>query len=53
MTYKVQFTRYFEEFGCTDVDTAEFDNLKDAYNFYLENIDDEHVQLWEGNNRIN
>lgn len=36
MKYMVQFTRYFEEFGWEDVDTKEFDNIKDAYDFYSE-----------------
>lgn len=52
MTFTVQYTRYFEEFGCTDVDQTEFDNLKDAYDFYKENIDDKNVKLYVGKDRI-
>jgi len=52
MKYKVQFTRYYEEFGFDDVDTKEFDNLKDAWNFYNSIKDDRNVQLWEGKDRI-
>lgn len=34
MRFTVEFMRYFEEFGCEDFDTREFDSLKDAYQFY-------------------
>ena len=50
--YKVQYTRFFEEFGCEDVDTTEFDNLSDAYEFYEEKKNDERVQLWCNNDRL-
>jgi len=50
MKYKVQFTRYFEEFGFNDCDTKEFDNIKDANNFYNAiSKDDKARQLWAGN----
>lgn len=52
MTYKVQYTRYFEEFGFEDCDTKEFDNLKSAWVFYQENINDKNVQLWAGEVRL-
>ena len=52
MTYTVQFTRYFEEFGFEDCDTKEFDNLKEASAFYQENINDVNVQLWAGKDRL-
>ena len=52
MTFKVQITRYFEEFGCTDTDLVEFDDLKDAYEFYNNNIDDKNLKLYAGNDRI-
>lgn len=52
MIFKVQYTKYFEEFGWEDVDTKEFDNLKDAWAFYLENINDKNVQLWAGKDRL-
>lgn len=50
--YKVQFTRYFEEFGLEDCDTMEFDNLKEASLFYELHKDDSNVQLWVGTDRL-
>lgn len=52
MTYKVQFTRYFEEFGFEDCDTREFDNIKDANDFYNKHEGDSNLQLWAGKDRI-
>lgn len=46
MTYKVQYTRFFEEFGWEDVDTKEFDNLQEANDFYNNNLDDDNIQMW-------
>ncbi len=54
MTFTVQFTRFFEEFGCEDVDTKEFDNLKDAWNYYITIKDsDSNAKLYAGKDRIN
>ena len=52
MTYTVQFTRYFEEFGCEDVDTKEFDTLKEANDFYEEHLNDKNLKLYAGKDRI-
>lgn len=52
MLYTVQFTRFFAEFGWEDVDTMEFDNLKDANDFYEIHKNDENVKLFVGKDRI-
>lgn len=55
MVFIVQYTRYFEEFGCNDIDTKEFDNLKEANDFYNERLTlcgDTSVKLYAGKDRI-
>ena len=53
MKYKVQFTRYFEEFDLYDCDTKEFDNLKEANEFFNSvSDDDENKKLFAGKDRI-
>ncbi len=52
MIFIVQYTRYFKEFGCEDVDTKEFDNLKEANDFYNEHQDDKNVMLFVGKDRL-
>ena len=54
MTYKVQYTRFFEEFGCTDIDTREFESLRDAYEFMSELVKqgDKNAKMYAGNDRI-
>lgn len=37
MKFVVEFTRYFEEFGCEDFDTKEFETLNEANNFFFNN----------------
>lgn len=53
MTYAVQFTRYFEDFGFEDCDTKDFNNLADAWNFFASIKDtDRNAQLWQGTTRL-
>lgn len=53
MKYTVQFTRYFEEFDFEDCDTKEFDNVKDANDFFNSiNDDDNNKKLFAGRDRI-
>lgn len=53
MTFTVQFTRYFEEFGFYDCDTKEFNNLADAWNYFTSIKDtDENAQLWQCTTRL-
>ena len=51
MKYTVAFIRFFEEFGCYDVDTKEFDTIKEANDFY-NSINDEYKKLYVGKDRI-
>lgn len=53
MVITVQFTRYFEELGFEDCDTKEFDNIKEANDFF-NTIDDKDKgkKLFVGKDRI-
>ena len=47
----VEYWRYFEEFGWENFDTVEFDNIKDANDFY-NNITSTDKRIWVGKDRI-
>ena len=51
MKIMVEYLRYFEEFGWEDFDTVEFNNIKDANNFY-NNITSTDKRIWVGEYRI-
>lgn len=51
MKYKVQFMRYFEEFDCCDYDIKEFNNLKEANDFF-NSISNDDKKLFVGKDRI-
>ena len=51
MKIMVEYLRYFEEFGWEDFDTVEFNNIKDANNFY-NNITSTDKRIWVGEDRI-
>ena len=51
MKIMVEYLRYFEEFGWQDFDTVEFNNIKDANNFY-NNITSTDKRIWVGEDRI-
>ena len=51
MKIMVEYLRYFEEFGCEDFDTVEFNNIKDANNFY-NNITSTDKRIWVGEDRM-
>ncbi len=50
--FTVWFTRNFDK-EYEGADSKEFNNLKDAWNFYIGIKDtDRNAQLWEGENRL-
>lgn len=52
MTYTVQYTRFFEEFGCEDIDSKEFESISEANEFFNQHSDDENIKMFAGNERI-
>ena len=47
----VEYWRYYEEFGWENFVTVEFDNIKDANDFY-NNITSTDKRIWVGKDRI-